>query len=50
MQKNHSEIQFQIETENLREKMEELRREKLECFKLCFRVKVADAIHYEKLK
>ena len=30
--------------------MEDLKREKLDCFKLCFRVKVADAIHYEQLK
>ena len=47
MQKVQNELQLQIETENLREKMEDLRKEKLECFKLCFRVKVVDAIYYE---
>lgn len=30
--------------------MEELKKEKLDCFKLCFRVKVADAIYFEQLK
>ena len=30
--------------------MEDLRKDKLDCFKLCFRVKVADAIYYEQLK
>ena len=50
MNKNQSELDLQIETENLKEKMEELKKEKLDCFKLCFRVKVADAIYYEQLK
>ena len=38
------------ETDALREKMEELKKDKLDCFKLCFRLKVADAVHFERLK
>lgn len=30
--------------------MEDMRKEKLECFKLCYRLKVADASYFEKLK
>lgn len=37
-------------TEAMKEKMEEIKREKLDCFKLCFRIKVADSIHYERIK
>ena len=41
---------LQMETETLKEKMDDMKREKLDCFKLCFRVKVCDAIYYEKIK
>ena len=47
--KNSNETQLAEETEALKQRMEDLRREKLDCFKLCFRVKVADAIYYEKI-
>jgi len=30
--------------------MEELRKEKLDCFKLCFRLKIIDAKYFEKFK
>ena len=50
MQKVQDQSQFEQETEGLREKMDELRQEKLDCFKLCFRVKVADAILWEQLQ
>lgn len=42
-------MEFAMETENLRERMDELRKEKLDCFKLCFRIKVADACLYERI-
>lgn len=41
---------MQEQTEAMKEKMEDMKREKLDCFKLCFRIKVADAIHYERIK
>ena len=42
--------QMKEQTEAMKEKMEEIKREKLDCFKLCFRIKVADSIHYERIK
>jgi len=34
----------------MKEKVEDMRKEKLECFKLCFRIKVADAGLFDKIK
>jgi hypothetical protein len=38
------------ETEAMKEKMDDMKRDKLDCFKLCFRIKVTDAIYFEKIK
>lgn len=43
-----SEQEVQREVDIIKQQMEEQQREKLNCFSMCFRLKVVDAMNYHK--
>jgi len=38
--------EFGIQQEELKSKLEEMKRAKIDCFKMCFRIKVVDAVGF----